>query len=189
MIEFINVQKAFGEQSVINNFSLRVNDGESVAIIGESGSGKTTLLRLAAGLEMADGGQINKNGKVAFMFQEPRLLPWFTARQNIIAVIGQEYGDIADKYLDAVKLSDDADKYPDQLSGGMAQRVAFARFLAYAEVSDADILMLDEPTAQLDCELALSMISLLIDFAKNKTLIVVTHNSAEAEMLGSTIKI
>ena len=187
MIRLQNITKKYGEQTVLENFSLTVGSGERIALIGASGRGKTTLLRIISGLEKADGGEIECNGKIAFAFQESRLLPWKNARKNILAVLNKDNAALADKYLDAVGLGDDKDKMPDSLSGGMAQRVALARLFAFAEATDAEVLLLDEPFSALDCDTADKMIALLDNFAKNKILILVTHDEAHAEKLGATI--
>ena len=185
MIRLENINKKYGEQIVLDNFSLNVSGGERVALIGTSGRGKTTLLRIISGLENADGGTVECNGKIAYMFQEARLLPWKSARENILAVLKKEKSALADKYLDAVGLSADKDKLPTSLSGGMAQRVAFARFLAYAEATNAEILLLDEPFSALDGDTADEMIALLDSFAAKKTLILVTHDEGHADALGA----
>lgn len=187
MIKLNNAVKKHGKQTVLDNFSLNVSDGEHIAIIGASGRGKTSLLRIIAGLEKIDGGTFKCDGKLAYMFQEARLLPWKSALDNILAVLNKDNAALADKYLDAVGLSDDKDKYPHELSGGMAQRVALARFFAFAEATKADILLLDEPFSALDGDTAEKTISLLDNFAKNKTLILVTHDKKHAEMLGAKI--
>ncbi len=187
MIEILNVTKKYGEQIVLDNFSLTVNNGEKIALTGESGIGKTTLLRVLSGLESADSGNVICDKKVAYMFQEPRLLPWKTAKENISAVLKKENYSLADKYLDAVGLTEAADKTPSELSGGMAQRVSFARFLAYAEESDATLLLLDEPFSALDKETADKMLNLLLDFSANKTLILVTHDENTAQNLGGRV--
>ena len=187
MIRLENINKKYGEQIVLDNFSLNVSGGERVALIGASGRGKTTLLRIISGLENADGGTVECNGKIAYMFQEARLLPWKNARENILAVLKKEKSALADRYLDAVGLSADKDKLPTSLSGGMAQRVAFARFLAYAEATDADILLLDEPFSALDGDTADEMIALLDKFAAGKTLILVTHDDTHADALGAKV--
>lgn len=183
MTEFINVSKAFGQKTVLDRFSLHIESGEKVAVMGESGSGKTTLLRIAAGLLSPDSGEFHRDGGFALMFQEPRLLPWKTARENICAVLSKESRPLADKYLAAVGLADAADQLPRSLSGGMAQRVSFARFLAYAEESGASLLLLDEPFSALDKETARQMQQLLRDFAKDKALLLVTHSEADAHTL------
>ena len=185
MIKLENITKKYGEQIVLDNFSLNVSDGERIALIGASGRGKTTLLRIISGLENADGGIAHKTGEYAVMFQEPRLLPWKNARENILAVLNKDNAALADKYLDAVGLAEDKDKMPSSLSGGMAQRAALARLFAFAEATDADILLLDEPFSALDSDTADKMIALLDNFAKNKTLILVTHNEKHANALGA----
>lgn len=187
LAEFKNITKAYGGQVVFEDFSLSVPDGKHLTVMGRSGSGKTTLLRIAAGLTMPDSGEFTHSGNVAVMFQEPRLLPWKTARDNICSVIGKGSASLADKYLSAVGLADFAEKYPHELSGGMAQRVSFARFLAYAEDIRADLLLLDEPFSALDGDTAAKMIELLKDFSCGKTLILVSHDESDALLLGGDI--
>ncbi len=187
MIEILNLTKRYGEQTVLDNFSLTVNDSEKLTVTGESGIGKTTLLRVLSGLESADSGNVICDGKMAYMFQEPRLLPWKTARENVLAVLKKENYSLADKYLDAVGLTEAADKTPSELSGGMAQRVSFARFLAYAEESGATVLLLDEPFSALDKETADKMLALLLAFSKDKTLILVTHDENTAQNIGGRV--
>ena len=187
MIEILNITKKYGEQTVLDNFSLTVNNGEKIALVGESGAGKTTLLRVLSGLETVVSGNIICDEKMAYMFQEPRLLPWKTAKENILAVLKKESYPLAQKYLDAVGLSDAADKTPNELSGGMAQRVSFARFLAYAEESGATLLLLDESFSALDKETADKMLNLLLNFAIDKTVILVTHDQNTAQNLGGRV--
>ncbi len=191
MIKLENISKSYGDSAVLSDFSLSLSRGERICIVGASGCGKTTLLHVIAGLTKADSGKITKGGESALMFQEPRLLPWRNARENITVVLpkdkhSSEY-ELADKYLLAVGLSEDAEKMPDSLSGGMAQRVAFARFLAFADASDSGILLLDEPFSALDGDTADEMIALLDSFAEGKALILVTHDQAHAERLGAKI--
>ena len=181
MAEFKNLSKSYDGVTVVDNFSLILKKGDHVAIMGESGSGKTTLLSIAAGLTTPDSGSFIHDGRVAVMFQEPRLLPWKTALENIRAVLKKESYALSDTYLSAVGLGDDGEKMPSQLSGGMAQRVAFARFLAYAEATDADLLLLDEPFSALDDETGAKMLKLLKTFAKGKTLLLITHDKQDAE--------
>ena len=149
MSEFKNITKKFGnrkaERTVLDNFSLSLPQGSKTVIMGESGCGKTTLLRIAAGLEKPDGGSFVSDEKIAVMFQEPRLLPWKTALENVTAVLPKEKFQLAKEYLSEAGLDADFEKYPHELSGGMAQRVAYARFLAFAEAEDATLLLLDEP--------------------------------------------
>ncbi len=184
MTEFVNVSKKYGGDKVISDFNFALADGDKVVLMGESGCGKTTLLGIAAGLVRADSGEFKTNCKIAYMFQEPRLLPSFTVTENILAVLKRKNKkDVADKYIKLVELDGHEDKYPSELSGGMAQRVAFARFLAYAEETEASLLLLDEPFSSLDEDMTARMIEILLDFAKRKSVIYVTHNSAEAERI------
>ena len=155
--------------------------------MGESGSGKTTLLRIAAGLTAPDSGEFTHSGEIALMFQEPRLLPWKNAKQNIEAVLKKENHRLAEEYLKTVGLSDAAEKYPHELSGGMAQRVAFARFLAYAEESGADLLLLDEPFSSLDKDTADKMIEILRQASFGKTVVLVTHDQAQAKAFANIV--
>lgn len=187
MLEFRNVTKTYDGVNVLKNLSLQIADGEKVALMGESGSGKTTVLRIAAGLTKPDSGTVIQSGNLAVMFQEPRLLPWKTAIENIYAVLRKESYELADQYLAAVGLSDAADKLPRELSGGMAQRVALARFLAFAEATEANLLLLDEPFSALDSETEEKMTALLKGFAENRTLLLVTHNEYHAENLGARV--
>ena len=187
MIEIFNLTKRYGEQTVLDNFYLTVNDGEKIVLTGESGVGKTTLLRILSRLETADSGDVVCDGQIAYMFQDPRLLPWKTAKENILAVLKKENCSLAGKYLDAVGLTGAADKIPDELSGGMAQRVSFARFLAYTEESGATLLLLDEPFSALDKDTADKMLKLLLDFATDKTVILVTHDENTAQNIGGRV--
>ena len=187
MVEFKNITKKYGDRTVLEGFSLKPDVGTKVVIMGESGCGKTTLLRLLSGLEAPDGGEIISDEKVAVMFQEPRLLPWKTALENIRAVLKKEQFFLADKYLLAVGLKDDGNKFPRELSGGMAQRVALARFLSFAEATDATLLLLDEPFSALDDETAEKMLKILKSFSDSKTVILVSHDISDAERFGDII--
>ncbi|MGM9644262.1 MAG: ABC transporter ATP-binding protein [Eubacteriales bacterium] len=190
MAEFINVTKKYGFDTVLENISLKFCKDKSTVIMGESGRGKTTLLRLAAGLEKPTEGEVRADGeKIAYMFQEPRLLPWKNALDNVRAPLEKSGYHLADKYFAATGLNPETDgkKYPDELSGGMQQRVAFARFLAYAEQSGADLLLLDEPFSALDEETSEKMAGLLADFSRGKTIVTVSHDESDARLLGANI--
>lgn len=185
MVELKNITKKYGYDTVFEDFSLSIPEGSTTVIMGESGCGKTTLLRVVAGLEKPDGGKFIADEKIAVMFQEPRLIPWKSALENVKAVIPKDKFHLANKYLSAVGLENDAAKLPRELSGGMAQRVAFARFLAFAEANDARLLLLDEPFSALDDETGAKMISILKDFSVGKTLILVTHDKTDAEQISN----
>ena len=123
----------------------------------------------------------------ALMFQEPRLLPWKNALDNIRAVLSKDNYPLADKYLALVGLECEKHKMPRELSGGMAQRVSFARFLAFAEASSATLLLLDEPFSALDKETAEKMINILCEASKGKTVILITHDLNQAKSFANDI--
>lgn len=184
MIQIDNLTKQYNTQLVLNEFSLLVRDGEKVAIMGESGRGKTTLLRIIAGLESYDAGQISGFDKkdVAYVFQEPRLFDSLSVIKNLI-IVSQQPSRVAEKkameLLNLVGLEKDKSKYPSELSGGMKQRLALAR----AFMVDRSILLLDEPFSALDQETRNDMIELVKARTKNKTVILVTHDSKDAHAL------
>ena len=176
MIKLDRVSMAYGEKQVLRDLSLAFKAGRHYAILGPSGRGKTTLLRLIAGLEKPQSGQIALPGsaKIAFCFQEDRLLPWKTALENIELVCCKK--ETARHWLARVGLSGEENAYPASLSGGMKRRAALARALAY----DADVLLMDEPFRALDPDTHAKMLSLLRESAKDKLLILVTHDEADA---------
>ena len=184
MIQIENLTKQYDTQLVLNEFSLLVRDGEKVAIMGESGRGKTTLLRIIACLETYDAGQISGFDKkdVAYVFQEPRLFDSLSVIKNLI-VVSQQPSRVAEKkameLLTLVGLEKDKAKYPSELSGGMKQRLALAR----AFMVDRPILLLDEPFSALDQETRNDMIEFVKARTKNKTVILVTHDSDDAHSL------
>ncbi len=154
MLRIEHLGKQFGPQVVaLHDVSLQVAPGEIVALVGASGCGKSTLLRIAAGLEAPSTGRVLIDGapvagphpSVGVIFQEPRLLPWLTVRQNVefgIADLSKaERTERGAAALARVGLTDFAEAWPRQLSGGMAQRAAIARAL----VARPGVLLLDEP--------------------------------------------
>ncbi len=192
-----------GVRTALDHVSLAVEDGEFVCLVGRSGCGKTTLLRLIAGLQSPASGQILLNGKPitgpgtdrAVVFQNYALFPWMTARKNVEFGIRQanrtlsrsEIRERALDFLEKVSMSDAADQFPCELSGGMRQRVAIARALAM----DTDILLLDEPFGALDArirkELQLLLEQLWQSGERRKTVIFVTHDIAEAALLADRV--
>ncbi len=186
MIKLENITKKYGDVTVFENYDFAVSDGEKIAVMGGSGCGKTTLLNIISGLVKCNG-TVKADERCAYMFQEPRLLPWLNVKENIAAVLDRDSRHLADKYIRLVGIEEFSNKYPHELSGGMAQRASYARFLAYAEATDASLLMLDEPFSALDEELSDKMLRILGDFSKDKILIIVTHNSDDAEALGANI--
>ncbi len=182
-IVFDRVSLTLGKTPILRDFDFSVKAGEIKVIMGPSGSGKTSLLRLTAGLIKPDKGRIiTDSHKIAMQFQEPRLLPWFTALENVNLVMSdtKDTLDEARAYLSLVGLEDAADLYPMELSGGMQQRVALARTLAY----DADIILLDEPFRGLDQSLKQKMIDLVKFMQREASILLVTHDAEVADAFG-----
>ncbi len=166
---------------IFAGYSLTLTRGERVCLSAPSGSGKTTLLRLIAGLERPDSGSIELYGKLAYMFQEDRLLGWYTALENL-TFVGCERAR-ALKLLDAVGLGDAADKLPRELSGGMKRRLAAVRTVAQG----GDLLLLDEPFGGLDETSRKLTAKLISDSFADAAMILVTHLPADAELLGAVV--
>ncbi len=186
MIELNNVSVNYGKTKVLNDFTMTVKKGEHIALMGPSGSGKTTVLKLIANeLRPNKGKVVCRTKKIAYMFQEPRLVPWLTAAENVNLVLGDTPDTLPEaiKWLKRLGLEDAINKYPSELSGGMQQRTALARTLAY----DAELLLLDEPLSALDEDMADYLILLIKEFAKEKTIVLVTHNSKHAKQFAETI--
>ncbi len=184
MTELQNLTLSFGEKRIFTDFSYRFAENKITAIIGPSGVGKTTLLRLLTGLQKPDQGKVTADGSVSVLFQEPRLCPWMTAAMNIALVLdGKRSLPTAKKWLERVHLSSDADRYPSELSGGMEQRVALARTLAYATERDCRLLILDEPFKGLDADLHSEMIGLIRECAVGRTVLLVSHDETDVELL------
>lgn len=186
MIELKSITVSYGNQVVLKEQDLTVSAGERIALMGPSGCGKTTLLRLIAGLKKPAAGSASiHTDRISCLFQEPRLLPWLTAEENVNAVLSDSAPTLpeARKWLVAMDLSEAAKKYPQELSGGMQQRVSLARALAYG----GDILLLDEPLKGLDTETKTVMIRLISEHTRGKTLLLSTHDREDAEALTDTL--
>ena len=171
---------AFNGKSVFSDLSLSLAAGERVALMGPSGCGKTSLLRTAAGLLIPSAGTVERGTeRVAVCFQEPRLLPWLTAVQNVNLVLSDRSATMAEaeRLLSRLGLSVRAMKqYPTELSGGMCQRVALARTLA----QKGDLLLLDEPFKALDAGLRAQVIRVVTEESKDAAVLLVTHDRTEA---------
>jgi NitT/TauT family transport system ATP-binding protein len=152
-----------------------------VAITGPSGCGKTTLINVIAGLLRPENGSVEIGGTVSYVFQEPALFPWLTALENVNVVLSDSAATRpeAERWLEEVGLAEWADKYPRQLSGGQKQRVALCRALAFG----GDVLLLDEPLKGLDPETREKTADLIRRARAGKTLLLVTHDSWEAQAL------
>lgn len=179
------VTKAWGDVSPIRSLSLRLPQGQVVALLGRSGCGKTTLLRLMAGLRKPTEGTIQyaqKDFSVGVVFQSPKLLPWKTVQENIRLAIRHETPQRQERRLTRtirlIGLQEWKDAYPREISGGMAQRVGLARAL----VARPQVLLMDEPFAALD---ALTRFTLQREckriFREQKmTVLLITHDPTEA---------
>ena len=189
MLKITDLTFAFGKKQIFENFSLTLETGEILAVMAPSGYGKTTLLGLIAGLLKPQKGEIvNTFEKIAYVFQEPRLFPWLTVKENLLAVIDEKDESAAKtvaECLALVGLSDSLDKYPSELSGGMKSRVSLARALAYG----GDLFLLDEPFAALDEELRHTLTVKIKDYLRSRgaSAILVTHNREDAEKIADRI--
>ena len=186
MIAFENVSLCYGDKQVLSHVTLHIAPGEHIALMGPSGCGKTSLLQLAAGLIRPTAGQVRSSAKkLAYAFQEPRLLPRRTALQNVNAVLSDGSSTLpqAMEALTSVGLADAAHKLPGELSGGMAQRVNLARALAYS----GDLLLLDEPLRELDEALQKDILSLLQKHTAGKTVLLTTHDPGLAHALADRV--
>lgn len=186
MVEVQGLTLAFGGNAVLRGVDFTLPRGGHAALMGPSGSGKTTFLRVLAGLQKPDSGVVRVPAqRIACVFQEPRLLPWLTAAQNVNVVLSDRTETLpqAAVWLERFGLADAADRFPAELSGGMQQRVALARAMAYG----ADLLLLDEPFKAMDDALRRSVMQTVADEALNAAVLLVTHSAEEAEALGCTI--
>lgn len=192
-IDLLDIHKKYELESntinVLSGINLNIPESKITVILGKSGCGKTTLLRLVGGLETFDSGRIlNSNSKKStFVFQEPRLMPWLNVRKNIAFGIKDLKDTIIDELINTVGLNDFENAYPNQLSGGMQQRTAIARALAY----EPAFVMMDEPFAALDYFTREQMQKELIKI-QNKTncgMLFVTHSIDEALLIAHKIVI
>ena len=184
MLELKNVSLSYGDLRVLRDVSLRLDPGERIAVMGPSGCGKTSLLRMIAGLQSPDSGTVELAARrLSFVFQEPRLLPWLIAEENVRLVLPDAHqSEDAAAWLSHFGLSDAAGKLPAELSGGMQQLVSLARALVCA----SDLLLLDEPFKALDATAKQNAIS-AVSGGTDAAIILVTHDAREAEALGCRV--
>ncbi|NUT90708.1 MAG: ABC transporter ATP-binding protein [Saccharothrix sp.] len=205
-ISFRGVTKRFqvkgsGEFTALSDIDLDVDRGEFVVLVGPSGCGKSTLLDLLGGLTEPSAGEILLDGRPitgpgldrGIVFQQYALLPWRTAQGNVefgleaVGVPRRQRAARAREFLDLVGLSGFEDRHPHQLSGGMRQRVAIARSLAY----DPEVLLMDEPFAALDAQTRESLQDELLRIWRRtgKTVVFITHGIDEAVYLGQRVAV
>ncbi|WP_325483988.1 ABC transporter ATP-binding protein [Microbacterium sp.] len=192
---------AYGDDVVIDDFTLRVKQGEFLCVLGASGCGKSTTLRILGDLVQPSDGEVRVLGeapseawrRIAYVFQSPRLLPWLNARDNVVMAMKlrrmtgsrQQLRTAALEKLEMVGLTRLATKPAHQLSGGERQRVAIARALAV----QPQILLMDEPLSALDVKTRTRLRSDLVDLwrATQMTVVFVTHDVEEAVALGTRV--
>ncbi len=194
-----DVTQRFGETTVFESLNLEVEEGCFCCIVGPSGCGKSTLLRVIAGLNNTTAGEVKLHnrplsldaGEVGFVFQEDALFPWYTVEENMKfglrarKIDKNKWDDIIRINLEKVGLTEYRSYYPGQLSGGMKQRIAIARVMAY----NPKLLLMDEPFASLDSFNRNMLQAELIDLweKEKKTILFVTHNIDEAVFLSERL--
>ncbi|MDR1299336.1 MAG: ABC transporter ATP-binding protein [Oscillospiraceae bacterium] len=192
-------KRGAAEFTALEDFSLSIKDGEFLAIVGPSGCGKSTLLDILAGLTKPRSGQLRIDGREVkgpaldrgFIMQGYALFPWRTVIKNVAyglevkRVPRRERGEICRKYIDLVGLGGFEDRYPNELSGGMRQRAAIARCLAY----DPQVLLMDEPFAAVDAQTRETLQDELLRIWEKtgKTVVFVTHSIEEAVLLADRV--
>ena len=200
-ISLKNVCKVFPNQAedilAVQNLTIEITDGEFFCIVGPSGCGKSTVLRILAGLETCSSGEVSMKATDttrplnSMVFQEQSIFPWMTVRQNVEyglrmrRISKKERTKIAEYYIRMIGLTQFANSYPCQLSGGMKQRVSVARAFA----NDPEILLMDEPFGALDEQnrLLLQQELLRIWDVNKKTTVFITHSIDEALCLGDRV--
>ncbi|WP_409228205.1 ABC transporter ATP-binding protein [Gudongella sp. SC589] len=192
MYRIENITKKFNDLLVLEDISIDFVQGGTTCILGPSGCGKTTLLNIISDIEKPDSGQVIgfKDSVLSFVFQEDRLIPWRTVKENLRFVLSGN-DDILDKdglvedYLDKVGLLEYKDYYPEELSGGMKKRIGILRAFIYP----SSLLLMDEPFSSID----ISNKKVIMDFFRelmdmeNRSCVLVTHDLDEAIRLGDRI--
>jgi NitT/TauT family transport system ATP-binding protein len=187
-----DLNKSFNDNVLFRNFDIEFLEGTITCILGPSGCGKTTLLNIIGKIIPPDSGNLLgfEDKRFSYIFQDPRLLPWKTVRENIEFVLSRNLSAgkreaQAEQLIRLVELEGFADYYPSQLSGGMRQRVSIARAFA----NPSEIILMDEPLSGLDIALKQNLIRWFSQIWKSdrRTVIFVTHDVDEALLLGNEI--
>ncbi|MBN1647256.1 MAG: ABC transporter ATP-binding protein [Spirochaetales bacterium] len=192
MVRLIDVCMKYSDVTILDSFSLDLEEGTVTSLIGPSGCGKTTICNIISGLLEMDTGRIEGIEKISYLFQEPRLLPWLTVRRNLEVVLARHYDAperdrIIDQMLVMVDLLEYRDYYPSQLSGGMARRVSLARAFAYP----GNLVLMDEPFRAIDLKRKLELMGYVnkVWTVSGKTALFVTHEITEALILSDRIAV
>lgn len=192
LFQIKNIALNYGELNILNDFSMEDNGSQFICLLGSSGIGKTSILNIISGLiKPVCGSVFSNNKRIAYVFQEPRLLPWMTVEENIeiglfaIDKDSRSRKQAVKKIIKKIGLENFAKYYPEQLSGGMKQRVSIGR----AFVTKPELLLLDEPFSGLDDALKTDMQDLLLTLEDWHlcTTIMVTHDIQEAITLANRI--
>lgn len=185
MLTLDHLTLRYGKKTVLEGVSFEFLTGSVTGIVGASGIGKSSLLHAIAGLKAPSGGKIlSSHERISYIFQEPRLFPWMTALENITTVGANE--ETARHFLDLLfeDAKEVAEKYPNELSGGMKQRISIARALAFSP----DLLLLDEPFRGLDTETKEKTAQLILRKTKGKTLLFVTHDESDLTLCQEIVR-
>lgn len=190
-IKLVNAGKSYGNHRIFENLNIAFKEGKITAVMGRSGLGKTTIIKILLGLTDFEGSLEGLEGLPGAVFQENRLMPWLTVKENIRLFLAtrvsakSEQDRLIFEALELVELTDAADKKPESLSGGMQRRAALARCIA----AGGDFLVLDEPFTGLDEALKDRIAGKLAARwkAEGQTVIFITHDSSEAEKYADEI--
>lgn len=199
LIRVDDLSVSFGENKILNNLSLEFRENSITAILGRSGCGKTTLLRSIAGLQKPNTGKIvykdkaiiKPNENIFMMHQSYTNFPWKNCIDNVLFPIKLKRKLIKKDYIEAIELlkkvglGEHIEKYPDQLSGGMKQRLSLARVL----MSKPEVILMDEPLSALDDKTRVEMQNLIMSLQKEtkNTIIMITHNKSDADKMADHI--
>ncbi|SHE59397.1 NitT/TauT family transport system permease protein [Marinitoga hydrogenitolerans DSM 16785] len=180
------LNKKFGNDVILSGFDIIFKKSKINVLLGESGIGKTTILNILSGILKKESGEIIVEGKIGYVFQDDRLIPWLNVYENIVFVNDEINLEIIEKYLKSFNLEKEIlSKYPDELSGGMKKRINLLRAIAY----NPDIILMDEAFSSIDVSNKYKIIKELINIQKEEkfTVIMVTHDPFEVANFGENV--